>query len=139
MTHVPPEAELETESGDWRSQISGIIEEARALFRTEFQLAKTELTENAVRAGGGLVMFVIAALIALVALNALAVAAVMGVVALGLAVGWAALIVSGVFLVLALIFAMVGKSRLSAATLTPKRTIKQVKSDVNAVKEMSRA
>jgi VIT1/CCC1 family predicted Fe2+/Mn2+ transporter len=57
---------------------------------------------------------------------------------MGLSIGWAALIVSIAFFALALLMALVGKSRLSSASLTPKRTINQVKSDIHAVKEMAR-
>jgi uncharacterized membrane protein YqjE len=122
-----------------RSLIGRILTEARALFRTELQLARRELSENASRAGGGLVLFAIAALVAFVGLSALAVAAVLGVAALGVPLPWAALIVAIAFLVIALIFALIGKSRISAASLAPKRTLKQVKSDIDAVKEMARA
>lgn len=118
--------------------VVSIIAEARALLRTELMLAKAELSENASRAGGGVVLFAIAALIALVGLNALAVAAVFGVAALGVGYGWAALIVAVGFLGLAAIFALVGKSRLSVTSLTPKRTLKQIKTDVHTVKEMAR-
>lgn len=124
---------------DIRSLIGSILTEARALFRTELQLARRELSENASRAGGGLVLFVIAALVAFVGLSALAVAAVLGVAALGVPLPWAALVVAIAFLVIALIFALIGKSRISAASLAPKRTLKQVKSDIDAVKEMARA
>ena len=135
MTHPTDD----TPTHDWRTLIGETIDEARALFRTEVQLAKQELSENAARAGGGMVMFGLAALLAIVGLTALAVAAVLGVIALGVASHWAALIVAVAFLLFALIFVMIGKSRLSAASLKPKRTINQIKSDVHAVKEMTRA
>ncbi|OSQ44576.1 phage holin family protein [Marivita geojedonensis] len=124
---------------DWRALVVGILAEARALLRTELQLAKRELSDNASRAGGGLILFGLAALVAFVGLTALAVAAVLGVAALGLSLGWAALTAAVGFLAVALILALIGRSRLSAATLTPRRTLKQFKSDVHAVKEMSRA
>ncbi|WP_292292217.1 phage holin family protein [Marivita sp.] len=127
------------QSTDWRRLIGDTIDEARALVRAEIQLAKQELSENAARAGGGVVLFVIAALLGFAGFNALAVAAVLGVMALGVASHWAALIVAAGFLVVALVFLLIGKSRLSAKGLTPNRTINQIKSDVNAVKEMTRA
>ena len=127
------------ETQDMRSVISRLLTEARALLRTELKLAKRELSDSASRAGGGLALFVLAALVAFVGLTALAVAAVVGVTALGVALGWAALIVAIAFLAMALIFALIGKSRISTASLTPKRTLNQVKSDIDAVKEMARA
>lgn len=125
--------------GDLRSLIAGILTEARALLRTELQLARRELSDNAARAGSGLVLFALAALVALVGLGALATAAILGVAALGMAYHWAALIVAAVCLLAALAMALIGKARLSTATLAPKRTLKQVKSDIDAVKEMARA
>lgn len=133
MTHPTTD-----ENTGWSDLIGAAIAEARALFRAELQLAKRELSDNAARAGGGLVLFALAALVAFVGLSALAVAAVLGVAAFGVGLAWAALIVAVGFLLVALVFAMIGRSRLSAASLTPKRTIKQFKSDVNAVKEMAR-
>jgi uncharacterized membrane protein YqjE len=126
-------------TSDLRSLIAGILAEARALLHTELQLAQRELSDSAARAGSGLVLFGLAAVVALVGLNALAVATVLGVAALGLAYHWAALIVAIACLALALAFVLIGKSRLSTAALAPRRTLNQVKSDIDAVKEMARA
>lgn len=126
-------------TSDLRSLIAGILAEARALLHTELQLAQRELSYSAARAGSGLVLFGLAAVVALVGLNALAVATVLGVAALGLAYHWAALIVAIACLALALAFVLIGKSRLSTAALAPRRTLNQVKSDIDAVKEMARA
>ncbi|MEN8658639.1 phage holin family protein [Marivita sp.] len=126
-------------TSDLRSLIAGILAEARALLHTELQLAQRELSDSAARAGSGLVLFGLAAVVALVGLNALAVAAVLGVAALGLAYHWAALIVAIACLALGLAFVLIGKSRLSTAALAPRRTLNQVKSDIDAVKEMARA
>lgn len=125
--------------GDLPGLIGSIVAEARALLRTELQLARRELSDSASRAGSGLVLFGLAALVAFVGLSALAVAAVLGVAALGVAEHWAALIVAVAFLVLALILALVGKSRLSATALAPKRALKQVKTDIDTIKEAARA
>lgn len=126
-------------SSDLRSLIFGILADARALLSTELQLARRELSDSAAKAGSGLVLFGFAALVALVGLSALAVAAVLGVAALGVAYHWAALSVAIACLVLALLFALIGRSRLSTAALAPRRTLNQVKSDIDAVKEMARA
>lgn len=64
-------------TSDLRSLIAGILAEARALLHTELQLAQRELSDSAARAGSGLVLFGLAAVVALVGLNALAVAAVL--------------------------------------------------------------
>ena len=125
--------------GDLRSLISGILTEGRALLRTELQLARRELSDNAARAGWGLVLFGIAALVALIGLGTLAAAAVLAVAAMGLPYHWSALIVAVACMAVAIILALIGKSRLASSTFAPKRTLKQVKSDIDAVKEMARA
>lgn len=126
-------------SSDLRSLIVSILADARALLRAELQLARRELSDSAAKAGSGLMLFGFAVLVALVGLSALAVAAVLGVAALGVAYHWAALSVAIACLVLALLFALIGRSRLSTAVLAPRRTLNQVKSDIDAVKEMARA
>ncbi|GGC13993.1 hypothetical protein GCM10011363_33200 [Marivita lacus] len=125
--------------GDLPSLIGSIVAEARALLRTELQLARRELSDSASRAGSGLLLFGLAALVAFVGLSALAVAAVLSVAALGVDHHWAALIVAVAFLVIALILALIGKSHLSATSLAPKRAIKQVKTDIDTIKEAARA
>ena len=133
MTHSNPGP------GDLANLIGSIVAEARALLRTELQLARRELSDSASRAGSGLMLFGLAALVAFVGLSALAVAAVLGVAALGVAYHWAALIVAGGFLVIALILALIGKSHLSATALAPNRSLKQVKTDIDTIKEAARA
>ncbi|MCL3880742.1 phage holin family protein [Marivita sp. GX14005] len=118
--------------------IRGVLADLRALLRTELALAKAEMSDNLARAGGGLALIGVALLMVFVALCALAVSATFGVVALGVPLGWAALIVAVAFIVLAAILALIGKSRLSPDALRPDRTIAQVKSDIHAVKEISR-
>lgn len=124
---------------DLSSLIGSILTEARALLRTEIKLARRELSDSAARAGSGLMLLGLAALIALVGLTALAAAAVLGVAALGVAYHWSALIVAIACLAVALVFVLLGRSRLSSTSLAPRRTMKQVKSDIHAVKEMARA
>ena len=124
---------------DLRSLLIDILTEARALLRTELRLARREMSDSAAKAGSGLILFGLAALVALVGFCAFGVAAVLGIAALGLAYHWAALGVAVASLLLALLLALIGKSRLSTAALAPKRTLNQVKSDIDAVKEMARA
>lgn len=104
------------------------------LIQKEVQLARAEVSSNISRAVGGLVFFGIAALMVLTALNVLAGAAVGYLTEDGMNAGTAALIVAVVFLVVAGILILVGKSRLSSDALTPNHTIANVKRDVQAVK-----
>jgi hypothetical protein len=109
------------------------------LMQDEIVLAKAEVSRNISRAGMGLAMIGVAALLTLTALNVLAGALVAYLAANGLTAGTAAVLVGGVLLVVALILALVGKSRLTADALAPNRAMTNVKSDFETVKEHSHA
>ncbi|UWQ32448.1 phage holin family protein [Leisingera sp. M527] len=110
-----------------------------ALLRSEAELAKNELKENAARAGTGLACFAIAALVALAGLHVLAAALVAWIASAGLSAGWAALIVGGGLIAIALGLLLFGKSRLSSEALLPSRTISNVKKDAASIKEAANA
>src|SRR6056297_2009540 len=99
------------------------------LMQDEIKLARAEISRNISRAGMGLAFIGIAAILALVGLNVLASALVAWIADSGLSVGLAALIVGGILLLVAIILALVGKSRLSADALTPSRSTANLKKD----------
>lgn len=105
------------------------------LVRKEFDLARTEVSQNISKAGIAIGLLVGALVVALVALHVLAAALVAGIAELGLDAGWAALIVGGVLAIVA--FAMVSKgiNDLKLSSLAPTRTVKNVQRDAEAVKE----
>lgn len=105
------------------------------LMQDEIALARSEISRNLSRAGTGLGMIGVAALLALTALNVLATAVVGYLAQLDMSAGTAALIVGAVLLMLALILVMMGKSRLSADALDPKVTRAQIKRDIATIKE----
>ncbi|WP_299031415.1 phage holin family protein [uncultured Sulfitobacter sp.] len=104
------------------------------LMQTELQLAKAEIANNVSRAGAGIAMMVVAAILALTGLNVLAGALVAYIATTGLSAGTAALIVGGGVLIVAVILVLVGKSRLSAAALEPTRTLNNLQRDAATVK-----
>ncbi|WP_323781397.1 phage holin family protein [Leisingera sp.] len=110
-----------------------------ALLHSEAALAKSELKENAARAGTGIACFAIAALIALTGLHVLAAALVALIASSGLSAGWAALIVGGGLMAVALGLLLAGKSRLSSEALLPNRTILSVKQDAASIMEAANA
>ncbi|WP_264210616.1 phage holin family protein [Leisingera thetidis] len=110
-----------------------------ALLRSEAELAKSELKENAARAGTGLACFAFAALAALAGMHVLAAALVAWIASAGLSAGWAALIVGGGLIAIALGLVLAGKSRLSSEALMPNRTIRNVKQDAASIKEAANA
>ena len=106
------------------------------LMQDEVALAKAELGRNASRAGMGLALIGVAAILALTALDVVAAAVVAWLSAEGgLSVGTAAIVVGGVLLAVAVVLALVGKSRLSADALAPDRTVRNVRRDIDTLKE----
>lgn len=109
------------------------------LVQDELALAKAEISRNISRAGMGIAFIAIAALMGLVALNVFATALVGVLTASGLPIWLSAMIIGGVLLVIAVVLAMVGKSRLSPEALAPTQTIENVKKDFAEVKEAGNA
>jgi hypothetical protein len=110
-----------------------------ALMQDEIALAKAEARQNASRAGVGLALIAVAAIVALTALDVLAAALVAWIAESGLDAGWAALIVGGAALIIAIVLALVGKSRLSTEALAPDRTARSIKADIETVREARNA
>lgn len=106
-----------------------------SLVRKEVDLVKAEISESANRAAVAIGMIVGGVVLVLVALNVLSAALVAGLAELGIEAGWAALIVGGVYLVIAIILVRKGTSELKAVNLAPKRTVARVRRDAQALKE----
>ncbi|NIZ12087.1 phage holin family protein [Phaeobacter sp. HF9A] len=105
------------------------------LFRGEIALVKAELKENASRAGVGLIMLAVAAILALTATQILATALVAWIAASGLSAGLAALIVGVALFLGAAGLLAAGKARLTSKALFPTRSIRNLKRDVESMKE----
>jgi uncharacterized membrane protein YqjE len=108
------------------SLVSGVIEDLQSLVRSEVQLAKVELKEDAREIGAGAGMLAAGALVGLVGFIFL----MLGVTYLlnkSLEMWLAAGIVGVVLLIIAAIVAMSGKNKLSAANLKPAQTIDSMK------------
>ena len=115
--------------------ISEVMTHVSNLVRKEFDLARTEVSENVSRAGVAIGLLVGAVVVALVALNVLAAALAAGIANLGIDAGWAALIVGGSLAVVGAIMAAKGVNDLKLSSLAPTRTAKNVKRDAETVKE----
>lgn len=103
------------------------------IVRAEVALAKAELAssaKNGAVAGG---LFGAAGYLAVLASILLVIAGAYGLAALGLAPGWAFLIVAGVLLLFAGLLALVGRSRVSHVG-PPKRAIASTKQTIAVVK-----
>lgn len=109
-----------TEGSSIGHLVTSIKDDLTGLVRDEIELAKAELKQDAQSAalGGGLVM--VSALLGLLALILASIALAYGVSALGLAPGWAFLVVAGFYLVLAAVLVLVAKGRFGRIS-GPKR------------------
>ena len=96
------------------------------LVHDEIELAKAEIRQDVKNGVAGGAMFGAAAFVAVLAVILLSIAAAYGLVALGLHPGWAFLIVAGVYLLAAVLFALMGK-RAVAKVGPPQRTIRTSK------------
>ena len=97
-----------------------------ALVHDEIELAKAEIRRDVKNGVTGGAMFGAAAFIALLAVILLSIAAAYGLVAAGLHPAWAFLIVAGVYLLVAVIFVLMGKRTVSKVG-PPERTIRTSK------------
>ena len=115
--------------------VNRLTQQTTELVRSEIALAKTEMTEKAKHAGVGVGLFGGAGIIALYGVGAL-IATIILVLSLVMDAWIAALIVTVVLFVIAGIAALLGKKQVSQATpAAPKKTIDNVKRDVETVKE----
>jgi hypothetical protein len=108
------------------------------LAQKEIELAKAEMTLKGRRIGIGAGAFSAAGVFTLFALGALTAAAILALSTL--LDGWlAALIVAVVYLLLAGVLGLLGRSRVQAATPPmPEQTIESVKEDVNQTKDRAK-
>jgi len=121
----------EPTTGELVSQLS---QESSRLVRDELRLAQVELTEAAKHAGKGAGLFSAGGVLALYGLGTL-IATVILALALVLPAWLAALIVAVVLLAAAGVAALMGKKQVDQVSPKPERTVENVKSDVEAVKE----
>jgi membrane protein YqaA with SNARE-associated domain len=115
--------------------VSDAFDHASKLIRGEVALAKAEVRESLGQAQRGIIMLVIAIVLAPVGLILAAMAAAAGLAELGMHPGWAMLVVGGLFLLVAGVLAMSGASALKPSDLVPNRTAKNLRRDADTIKE----
>ena len=111
------------------------LSQTSTLIREEIKLARAELAKSATKAAMAVGLLVCAIVVSLVSLNVLAAALVAALTELGLAGGWAALIVGLSLAIAAFFMAQKGANDLKASNLAPTRAIDSVKRDAEAVKD----
>ena len=116
--------------GDLLKQLS---EDTATLVRKEVELARAEVTQKGKQAGIGAGMFGGAGVAALLALGSLT-ACLIALLATGMEVWIAALIVTVLWAAIAGVLALVGKSRVQEATPPVEQTVETIKEDVQWAK-----
>lgn len=109
-----------------------------SIIRSEITLAKAEIGADAKKAGAGAGLFAVAGLFAFLALILLLIAAAYGLVAAGLAPWLSFLIVACALLVIGVIMALLGKSKVSKIKGKPERAIKNAQDTIAAIRPSSR-
>lgn len=115
------------------SLVASATKDLSLLVRSEVALAKVELRAEAKHAVKGGSMFGVAAVLAILSVILLSIAAAYGLTALGMAPGWAFLIVAAVYLLAAGVLALIGKKQVGKVG-APERTIRTTKASVAALK-----
>lgn len=116
--------------------IAELMDHVSSLLRKEVDLARTEVAEKMNSALGGIISMAVALVFAIVALNTLSAAIVSWLAeAVDLGAGWASLIVTVVFGLIAVMLIMRGKKTLQARNLAPSKTAQNLRRDVESVKE----
>jgi len=135
----PPRAELPDHDRAPREESMGqlfkeLSSDLSALVRQEIRLAQAEMTDKGKKAGLGIGMLSGAGIVVLLALQTLS-ACVIALLATAMKVWIAALIVTGAYVAIAGILALIGKQRVSEATPpVPEQTTETLKEDVQWAK-----
>ncbi|SNS52556.1 phage holin family protein [Antarctobacter heliothermus] len=118
--------------------LSEVAQRVTSLAQSEFRLAKAEMTQSLSQARTGIAFYVAALVLAIVALNVLASGVVAWLAVQGLTAVQAAGATGGALLVVAGVLAWAGRRRINAKKLTPKRSLNNVKRDLETLQEMRR-
>lgn len=108
------------------------------LIHKEVELARTEITANAVRTGRNAGLIGVGGAVLYGAFLALVVAAIALLWSLGLEAWLAALIVGAVLLAVGLALVQRGRSQLESGSLAPTRTIETLKEDAEWARDQTR-
>jgi tetrahydromethanopterin S-methyltransferase subunit C len=129
---VPGTAHQDSPAGAAQPSLGDLLGEVTAdvqkLFRQEVELAKAEMRQEAVKAAKGAGLLGGAGFAGYMTLVLGSLAAVFGLANV-VALGWAALIVAGVWAVAGLVSFMAGRDRLRAVSPKPEQTVETLKED----------
>ncbi len=124
--------ERETRSfGDLFSQLAG---DTSLLVQQEVALAKKEFQASLAQAVGGVIVLAVGGVLATVGLIAILTSVILAL-ALVMPHWAAALLVGAIFVILGIVFALVGVNRLRKLKLIPERTAQTLKDDAAMIRE----
>lgn len=118
-----------------QSLVGDALRETSELARKEMALFRNEMTSNVRTLFIGLALMVGAGVFGVVALFVLVDALVKWLATVVHSEALSALIVGGVLLVIAIVFALIGRNAMSLSTLAPTRTTRQMRQDARALSE----
>jgi hypothetical protein len=137
-TARPESARADRDRG-FHELIAAALREASTLASKEFELFRKEMSHNMKLLVAGLVSLVVAAVFAIGTLILLTNALVDWIAIMVDSRVLASLIVAGVTLFLTIVFLLIARSRFSAATLEPTRTIKSIERDSEVISQRMNA
>ncbi|MEU2063157.1 phage holin family protein [Streptomyces sp. NPDC013455] len=117
--------------------LSRVTSDVQTLFRQEVELAKTEVRQEATKAGKAAGMYGGAGFAGYMVLLFASLAAVLGLANV-LDGGWAALIVAAVWAVVAGVLYAQGRTRMRAVSPTPERTVETMKENTRWARHPTR-
>jgi hypothetical protein len=109
--------------------VSQVTHDLSTLMRQELELAKSETKQEVAKAGKAGAAFGGAGVAAWIALVFVSAAVMYGLGAV-MPLGWAALIVGIVWVAIAVVLALYGRSRMREVNPVPERTVETIKEDV---------
>jgi hypothetical protein len=114
-----------------------ISDDMSTLFRKEIELLRAELRDEAGKAGKGAGMLGGAGFAGAMVATFGSLAAVFGLARV-MAAGWAALIVTGIWLVVGIVLYLTGRNRLREVSPKPERTVETLKEDAQWARHPTR-
>lgn len=117
------------------STVTDVVSEIAHLLQTEVRLARAEIGEKLASTANAGMLVGVAAVLSLAGLIVLLLAAVKWLAIAGLPQEWGLLLIGGIAVIIGIALALVGANRFRAPTLTPDRTISQLRADISVAKE----
>ncbi|MBT2368116.1 phage holin family protein [Streptomyces sp. ISL-10] len=117
--------------------LSAVTSDVQSLFRQEVELAKAEIREEATKAGKAAGMFGGAGFAGYMVALFLSLAAVLGLANV-MDAGWAALIITAVWAVIAAVLFVMGRSRMREVSPKPEQTVETLKEDAQWARHPTR-